>query len=159
MIKHIWTVLCQKTIIDKDSNNISVIDVMEELKINYSFKENNSNNNEINRINIPIKYEIVSLWMRDKYDLEENIDLKIVLNDPNGKELKTFDQKVVMKENLLRYRTIVKFEGIGLNVPGVYLFEIKIKENGKENYRSVANVPLEVKITKNLNKKTNELIN
>lgn len=148
MIKHIWTVLCQKSVIDNQSNNLSLIDVFEELKVNYSTPSSVSNSLEVTRINVPISYEIVSLWLRDNYDKDENVEIRAIFIDPTGKELKSFDQSVVMKAKLIRYRTRLRVQGIGLTVPGIYTFEIKIKDNNRDNFRSVASVPLDVKMDK-----------
>lgn len=152
MIKHIWSVLCQKSLIDSETNNLTLVDVLEELSINVSLPPVNlsgSGTPTMGRIDVPIGYEIVSLWVRDSAKTKETVNLRIELIDPNGKEVSKQDHSVVMNENLLRYRTRLKIVGLGITTPGNYTFLVKIKEEDKENYRTVAELPLDIKIVKN----------
>src|SRR5258706_4405510 len=139
MIKHIWSVLCLKALIDSDTNNLTIVDVLEELSINVSSAPvaNAGVNTGMNRIDIPITYEVVSLWIRDSAKTKETVTLKVEVIDPSGKELNMFEQPAEMKEGLLRYRTRLKISGMEVTTPGRYTFHVKIKEEGKENYRSV----------------------
>lgn len=152
MIKHIWSVLCQKSLIDSETNNLTLVDVLEELSINISIPPltvGTPANSVINRIDVLISYEIVSLWVRDSAKTKETINLSIELLDPTGKGVSKQEHTVVMNENLLRYRTRLKIVGLGISTPGHYSFLVKIKEENKENYRTVAELPLEIKIIKN----------
>ena len=67
MINHIWSVLCQRSVIDSKSNNISLIDIFEKLEVNLSVPVSEGKN-KVKKINVPVNYEIVSLWTYDKED-------------------------------------------------------------------------------------------
>jgi len=152
MITHIWSVLCQRSLIDLETNNISIIDVFEELLVNVSqtLKTKELPVSELSVMNVSIPYEIVSLWLRDRSDVNEKINIKIVLIDPKKKEIQTIDQPMELKAGSIRYRTRVKINGIAITIPGHYTVQVKIKEENKDNYRLIAELPLEVKITKNI---------
>src|SRR3989338_249472 len=100
MIKHAWTVLCQKSIMDQETNNIS-LDVLEQLNVkDLSFPE------EAKGIIFPIQMEIVSLWYRTQKDqgLKGKSQQRIIA--PNGEEV----GKTNIEINLLnhqRYRSRV----------------------------------------------------
>ena len=64
MINHIWTVVCTKSVIDSDTNNISLIDTIERLRINLPIGQSSNTA----PINISINFEIVSLWERYPYE-------------------------------------------------------------------------------------------
>jgi hypothetical protein len=155
MIKHIWSVLCNRSVIDSETNNLSLFDVFEDL--NVSVKPNSPSEisgETINKnISIPIKYEVVSMWLKDKDIKVATGTMQIELIDPIGKSLKSFSHNLEIKEIHNRIRSRIKVTGIELTVSGTYIFNIKLKEGDKENFRTVVEVPLAVKIIKKDNQK------
>ena len=98
MINHIWSVLCQRSVIDSKSNNISLIDIFEKLEVNLSVPVSEGKN-KVKKINVPVNYEIVSLWTYDKEDQGKNIYLQIKFILPGGKaELNESINDCLMRE-------------------------------------------------------------
>lgn len=147
MIKHVWSVLCRSSVIDKETNNISLNNVFEQLGVDIKIKKTASNKT-VEYINIPIEYEIVSLWLKIDKQKSLKADIKIELVDPKNKTNKTFNQIINMSSEMKRLRSRLKIAGLTLSVPGDYFFRIKIKEEGQNNYRDVAELPLEVNLRK-----------
>ena len=56
MIHHVWTVLCSRALIDRDSNNISIHNVLEQLNIAAPPQPD---------LALNIHFEILSLWGAD----------------------------------------------------------------------------------------------
>lgn len=144
MIKHIWSVLCRSSVIDKETNNISLYHVLEQLGVDIKI------NKTADYINIPIEYEIVSLWLKTDHKKSLKADVKIEMVDPEKNINKTFNQIISMPSAMKRLRSRLKVSGLTLSIPGEYFFKIKIKEEGQDNYRAVAELPLEVNLRKTI---------
>src|SRR5258708_1807292 len=83
-IKHVWSLLCEKSIVNQDDNIISLISILEE--VNTVITPTNPNASRPEKINIPFNFEIVSYWTKDLSD-EVKMQVKTDVFDPNNKEL------------------------------------------------------------------------
>lgn len=145
MINHIWSILCRRSVIDNETNNISLYDVLEELGIEVTVKGQAPQDLPIN---IPIDYEVVSMWMKDKKEIHEKGDIDIEIVNPQGKVLKNIPQAVEIASGSQRLRSRMRIAGFGATGSGIYLFRVKMKQGKEKEYKTVAELPLEVKITK-----------
>lgn len=102
-------------------------------------------------IRLPLQYELVNLWVKTKEGKEEKANIRIILVDPNGKELNRIDKELILPSDKRRMREINKIQGITLTESGIYNFVISIKQNGSSKYEEVVKLPLEVQINKNPN--------
>ena len=146
MIKHIWTVLCRQSIIDKNSNNISLLNVSEKLNVNFSLKKGQQRIDK--EIMIPAQHELVSFWVRDVAEKEEFITTLIEIIDPEKKILGKFEKKLIFAKNIKRVRARAQFARLKISKNGVYYFVVKFKANKDQNWKVVTQVPLEIEITK-----------
>ena len=145
MIKHAWSVLCQKTVIDNDSNNISLFDVIEQLGVNVEVKDPKK---VPKKINIPIDYEVVSLWLTLKREKTLNADIKVTIVDPNQEKVEVFQQKLKILPKFKRMRSRLRVKGLVVEKPGDFTFKVEIKEENEKEFRLVAELPLEINLTK-----------
>lgn len=148
MIKHIWSILCRRSIVDSETNNISLYDSLEELSVGVKVKRQDAPIPQA--INIPIDYEVVSFWMKENIGSHVQADTEIEIVLPDGSSGKSFPQKIDMPEKMQRIRARYRIKGFGVSMPGTYLFRIKIKESEEKQFRTVSEIPLEVKIQKEL---------
>ena len=145
MIKHIWSVLCRRSVVDSQSNNVSLIDVFEQLQVGISpFDSSDTSVSE--GISIPVQYELVNFWSKTNEVVEEKGSIRIVLLDPKGKEIKRMDKDLIIPQTNRRMREINKIQGISLKGNGIYNFVVSIKQEDSDLYITVAEIPLEVKI-------------
>jgi hypothetical protein len=142
-MKHIWSILCRSSQIDIDTNNLSISNVFEQLAVTV---DQPNVNKPSEPINIPLEYEVVSLWTRQ--DLQNKTESEVVLDivDPKGNTLKSFSQTATMPAKMKRLRTRFRIQGLGLTTSGIYKFIIKLKEADKNTPRKVSEIPLEVQI-------------
>lgn len=143
MIKHAWTVLCRRSSIDKDSNNISISDVLERLQVNVKPELVEGKD----AFTLPVEYEIVSLLYRDSKGKEEEVSLRVEFRDPEDKNLSKTDFNIIVKPEHLRMRNRSRIKGLILNETGTYTFLLSVKQ-GNSKYKEVARIPLEVHIAK-----------
>jgi len=140
MFKHVWSVLCRSSVIDNDTNNISLNSVFEQLGVDIDKQAKG------NSIRIPIEYEIVSFWLNSESNKERQFFIETAIIDPKGTRLQSFPQVVVMPVGIKRTRARFKIQGLELTVSGNYIFIISFKEKAIESFKKVAEIPLEVKI-------------
>ncbi|MBU4016193.1 hypothetical protein KJ980_06165 [Patescibacteria group bacterium] len=143
-IKHIWSVLCKESVVNQDDNNISIYGVLEELSV---FLTPAKETGEIpKKLGIPINYEIVSMWQRNKDVESAKAEIVYVFVDPENNELLKNTQIMEIPKASRRLRSRMKIVGMPLTKEGDYTFQVKIKEEGKSDFCLVAELPLEIKI-------------
>ena len=137
MIKHIWTVICRKSTVDQESNNISLIEVVEQVTISGKQKSDST------EILVPMDFEIISLWSRDCDGVSVRGTAKIILINPNNEEItiKEIDIDLTVYKRL---RTRIKFATFGVKYPGRHEFKVFLKNNSEWN--EVANIPVQIDV-------------
>lgn len=144
-MKHIWSLICNKAIVDESTNLISIIENIEEFKIQVDEiekirKEHTDLKKDI--IILPIDFEIVSFWIDYNIKEQREANIKIELIDPSGKELNTYNFELNFPKLKKRMRTRFKILGFPFTKTGEYLFRIHLNQIGKKQ-ETVAEVPVE----------------
>lgn len=143
-IKHIWSILCKESVINQDDNLISIHGALEELKVKINEREKLP---EVIPVNL--NYEIVSYWFKEGKDELVKAEVKYKLLSPEGKELLTPPtHPIELPVKIRRFRSRMKIAGLPITKEGVYIFEIRIKEEGTKDFMLVSELPLEVKFEK-----------
>ena len=133
MIEHIWSVLCSRTVIDVDTNNISIQDVVEQITINAEPKTDGF---------LPFPLEIITLWGR-KESNEPSMGIeKVTFVTPSGTS-KVVSEAEINLSNTERFRHRVKFPGLLVSEGGRYYFKVELK-NGNNEWQEVSAVPLKI---------------
>ena len=140
MIKNIWSIISTKTVVDKDSNMISLFDCIEQFNVNIDKKD--IDKNKVKKVSA--KFEIVSFWKDDEIKKERHGEFAIELYDPNNKKLNKYENSFVIPKAMKRMRTIITFGGFPITTEGEYIFKIKYRKNKKEKYVQVSELPIEV---------------
>jgi len=143
-MKHIWSVLCQKSSIDKESNLISLFDCVEE--INLVIDQAKAPKND--KIIIPIEFQLVSFWVfEDINKIKDNVlEIKIELLDPDKKLLGQFENKFKIKKGISRFRSRITIKGLRITKKGRYTYKVRGKDEGEKGYKVVAELPLDLKL-------------
>ena len=139
MIKNDWSILCKSTSIDKDTNSISLFNVIEEVNIVGPPLPNDLKKDE--DVLLPLSFEIVSLWSRVDKDKPIQSQAIIVTKTPYGKEYKGKPIPIDLS-GFLRTRTRIKHSGIPFKKSGVYNFSIRIKKGETKQFIEVSNIQL-----------------
>ncbi len=64
--------------------------------------------------------------------------------NPKNKTLDHFDKSIEIKKGSSRLRNRIRIEGLPFSGQGRYFFKVKQKQ--KKKYKTVANIPVEIKI-------------
>ena len=135
MIDHVWSVICSRSSTDKETNNLSLFDIIEQLNVLGPLPDAGAKNA------VPVAYEIVSLWARSGAEPEESTG-RVRLVGPNGAEAFTQEFPVNLTGHA-RMRTQLRTVGFPILGSGRYVFFIEIRRPN-DNWESVARIPVQL---------------
>ena len=121
MIHYVWTVVCSRALIDRDSNNISIHNVLEQLNIAAPPQPD---------LALNIHFEILSLWVRTNSDVPAQGTSRVTLEDPQGKRRIVSELTIDLAE-VERARHRVLGQGLEVSQAGRYNFLIELQETGR----------------------------
>lgn len=142
MIKHIWSVLCKKSIIDSETNNVTLSEVLEQINIGLD----KSGKTFTAPVNILFDCEVVSMWVKNEKKIFSG-ELKIDFCNPKGDLVKDHVYPFEMLPEIKRLRTRIRFNGFPIEGAGVYSFEVYVREKGNNDFCLVSEIPMEVVVS------------
>lgn len=149
-LQHRWSILCTKSSVDVQSNNLSLFNVIEQINIKtelFASKKAGA---------IPMDLELVTLWEKAVNGQEVKGDIEVELQDPDGKSLGKFPYVVSVPKKRLRH--FMRFNGLPVtDKPGRYTFKIRKREKTGEEFIEVGEVPIEVNIAYRISKQRKEI--
>jgi hypothetical protein len=142
VIYHAWTTVCQKSIIDRDSNNIS-LDILEQVSVSMPPIPEGKD-----VIILPISIEIVSLWYREMNEKGSKGNGRIKIFDPKNNEVGSADIDIDLT-NSHRHRTRIRLDGLPILKDIVsQTFHITTEIESNDKWTEVARVPLQAEAKK-----------
>jgi len=144
MINHIWSVICTKSVIDSETNNISLIDTIERLTINLPTGQSTRTES----INLAVNFEIVSLWERHPYNEPTSKMARIRIMFPDGNPSSNPITYEVNLNHHHRMRSKIKLTSMEIRTEGRYLFLIGLQDDNG-GWSTEKEVPLEVVFQRN----------
>lgn len=136
MIDHVWTVVCSRSVIDRDSNNVTLQNVLEQVTIT---KELEAEQAAV----IPMRFEVVTLWARSDFDKPAEGEQRLTLISPSGESLLTGKGKIDLSE-FRRYRYRARFDGFPTKGVGRYIFRVECRVNDRAAWHRAADIPFEI---------------
>jgi len=140
-MEHIWTILCSQSVIDQDTNNVSLVNVIEKIVL---MKSQLPQDADLKKVAFNISLELISLFKRTDFKKELEYDVRIVLLDEKKKEVTKTDTNFTFPKDKNRIRHRLKFDSIPFLHEGEYEFVILTKKSEAKNYKRVGSTPLEV---------------
>jgi len=134
MIEHVWTVLCSRAVIDRDSNNVSLQNVIEQITITGEPRSDAV-------IEIPL--EVVTLWVRANSDRPSRGRTRLTYLSPSGAVLGSSESQVDLSE-YKRLRTRHSLRRLPVPEAGRYTFRVELQNEGESEWHQVAAVPLSI---------------
>ena len=142
MIKHAWSVLCERAVTDKETNNVT-LSVMEQATFQYSAMGAKPGE----RILVPISGRFVSLWYRDEKDRVDSVKARIRITDNKGN---TFGQAegTVNFKGRPRARITTIFNTIPVSQKEHQRIVFVVEYFNKRKWKKVAEVPFDIDATR-----------
>lgn len=134
MIRHAWSLACNKSIIDPTTNNTTIVDVVEQINIPPGSPVPTF---------VPMQIDFVSVWYRSDAGAGERGTGRLTIACPDGDRTQQI-QFAVDLSLFYRTRTIVRSSGLSLRGPGIYNFVVELSQDGENTWTPTAEVPLTV---------------
>lgn len=134
MINHVWTVICSRAVVDNESNNVTLQNILEQFRIKAEPEPDGV---------IGIPFDIMTLWIRSDENVPEKANTKLILVSPSGKIIHTYETDIDLT-NHERFRSKAKFSGLPASKSGRYLFRVAIQQEKSEEWKVVTEIPLSV---------------
>ncbi len=145
-MRHIWSLICHRSIIDKKNNLISIIDSIEQLTIPITEK----GKKEKKKI-LQIDIQVVSFIVKSIKSINKS-ELLIEFIDPADKKLSDLKVQFEIPEGYKRTRVVTGINQLFLTSEGQYKLRIKMKETPKGQFKKQVDIPLDI-VYKNIEKK------
>lgn len=135
MIEHIWTVVCSMSVIDRETNNLSLFNIIEQLNILAQPQSD---------MTLQLTLNVVTLWGRVDYAIPAQGSSRITFLSPLGEAIGQVEGEIDLSKHE-RLRMFRRFPlGLNLKDSGRYCFRIELRMKDEEHWLTVANVPLQV---------------
>jgi hypothetical protein len=139
MAEHIWSVLCYKGCIDKFTDQISLLDVVECLPVPFARSPS-----EPMKEDLDVQLQLVSLWTRSQLEIPEVTYSRLSLLTSDG-VVAECDELEVDLQNRTRIRTFFKMTALPFRGFGLYAFIVERHDGIRDRWKEVARVPLEIR--------------
>ncbi|MFA6304641.1 MAG: hypothetical protein WCV73_04435 [Patescibacteria group bacterium] len=136
-MKHNWSIICGGSIIDQDTNQISLINALEQLNLP----------KEAFGKPLNISFHVISYFTEADTSKEKKIEQVIKLLDPQNNLIKKVEIPVTIPEKFGRFRLRNVIKGMDISIPGMYKFLLSIKE-GNDKLVDIAELEIEVLLKK-----------
>lgn len=133
-MRHVWTVLCLRTVVDEKSKNVSLIDVLEQVNVPESEMVG------ADLTFLPLEFRIATLWERSGTPSLRRARTTLV--DPSGTSLMSSIETHVDLTTNERARVITSVPGIPLSRLGRYVFRVEVADGA--DWTPVGDTPLTV---------------
>lgn len=140
-MRHLWTVVCRHASVEKDTNIVSLLDVFEELTVQFNEPEIPPTDGQHL---LPIPLEVVTLWHRDSGP-SDAAKFKTFLKTPIDPQPAGFAEGIIERGAAPRVRVISRAAGLPWRGPGDYTFVVQLLTK-KRTWKTVAEVPFWLKL-------------
>ncbi len=134
MIDHVWTVVCSRAVIDKNSNNVSIQNVIEQITVPGEPQPEQV---------VGIAFEVVSLWSRSDFDVPSHGQARLTYLSPSGRRTGPVEFDLDLSE-YERLRTRRAFQGLPVAEPGRHNWLVELRNEGEDEWQEVASIPIKV---------------
>jgi hypothetical protein len=137
-VKHLWTVVCRQASVDRESNVLNLLEVIEEITVRFHDGEPPVVASAV----LPIPMQIVSFWEKGtKHDKDERF--RMLLRTPQNPQPDGKIEGTIDGGPGKRARTIARVGEIPWRGIGTYSFVVQVARSG--GWRTVAEIPWELK--------------
>lgn len=120
----LFLLLCEKTVTDQVSNNMTAMNITEQINVATDADKTNLEKllKENPSINVPIKLTLLSAWDFNKIPNAFSLEMKIT--DPNGKTLVNDSKTIEINDRSKRRQRVNNLmQSFPISVEGTYMIE------------------------------------
>ncbi len=148
-LKHIWSVLCGSSVLDQDTNNLTLNNLIEQVSIKLSKEDVEKKEKEKTKgFAVPVQMQVVVRIMKTAQDVNLAFELKLDLINPSGEIVNSMNPiNIALKKGLKNVRVRNNIPVLFVDKEGEYIIVVSIKEAGESKFTEVDRVPLDVKVS------------
>jgi hypothetical protein len=141
-MRHVWSIVSKSTAIDKESNSLSIFEIINKVDAELSSPVEETDNPTA----IPLECYFTSQWALDQNEDDYLTGMAhLSLIAPDGSILLEGD--VLIEMGGMRYYTLrFFFKGFPVRGSGMYLFDLSFTESGQKTSIPIAQIPFEINI-------------
>jgi len=136
-MRHIWSIICSQAIRSAETNNFSLIEVLEQITVQVPPADDDT------LFGIGVRIFIVSSWWRTEIEQPEQSDARLVVKSPDNEELAKIEYQIdLMKAG--RFRSVGRIDVMPYRTNGIYKFVVETYDDVRKQWDTQAVVPLEI---------------
>ena len=155
-VKNLWAILCYKCIIDKATNQISLVDIIEGITLGaepagaeyVEALEKELAEHEV--VLLPMKMQLVMTWTRTDRDQPQIGEARAELFTPSGKVIARSLIDVDLT-HAMNNRTFIQFPAFPYTGLGTYLMVVSSRLKGGKRWKKVAELNVDVVVAQETN--------
>lgn len=140
MIRHLWSIFCALSVTDGQTQNVSLINVLERLQITVTDKGKAEG-----RLVVPMPCEVVTLWEREEPEVATEGAARVEIVDSHGQTLGNAEVRVDLTQ-FLRCRSRTAFNAFPVTDSGRYHIKTTLIEAPGEETTVVNEYPFDVTV-------------
>lgn len=140
-MRHVWSVLASKAIVDKQTNMISMIDSVDRLNIDGSGLPAVDPKAKENIILGGISLSLVTMWFRSDYNEIDKGLSRVSIVTPDGKRFIQPERETDLK-SASTVREILVIDKLIYRGDGLYWFRVEQKKENLKRWTLEAEIPL-----------------
>lgn len=143
MIEHVWTVVCAKSVIDQESNNITLMNVLEQITAEIVIPPGTTERPSV----LPFEFELITLWSRADLESPATGRARIILISPSGQPNDITPEYEIDLTIHTRFRGRMRSKGLPADTSGVARFRVQLRIGEEEEWHEVASIPIQIDLT------------
>ncbi len=137
-MKNIWSIICEKSSIDSQTNLLSLFNCIEEVKLVIDKTKIPKGD----KLVIPTNLQLISFWIIENFTKANLTEIKVEFIDPKGKKLNEFVNILKTKKGEKRLRSVTNIQGLPITESGRYYYKISQKKGNK--FEVVSELPIDI---------------
>jgi hypothetical protein len=134
MPEHVWSVLCDRGIVDRFTNRVTLFNVVESGSVPADAAMGSL---------VGISGMLLSLWIREDPDTPETAMVRTGLRVPSGHTIIAKESLEIDLRESLWFRTLAHIKGIPFHGPGLYRIIVECQRQPDTSWKEVAQVPFQ----------------
>ena len=136
MIRHIWSVLCQKISTDAETNVVSLFSIYESI---------GTNEEPTAEKPVLLPLELITLWAREDVNVPCVGEMRMYYLGPNGVRAPDVVLEIDLKRTFF-HRSVLRTPGLPISGSGVFDFCVEYREGKEDDWKVAAKIPLLVSV-------------
>lgn len=134
-------VICTKAIVEKDSNALSLFNVLDALSVEY---DEHKSVNAANPSRIDRSWNSVTQWIKESADEEATFEQRLEIIFPDGSTSGEAISELLFKQSA-KVVCVTEGDNIPYIGPGVYLFRLSYRQSSSEtNWQILSEYPMAI---------------